>query len=192
MKYFRKILITSLMIVSLWQLYAQNVNVPLNLQVPIFVKLFQFERSLGTKNKPMITIAVLYLGTNRMSLNYKDEFVDLVKANSIKQISGKSISIISIDAATAINIENELQNKKVDILAIVPMRAYELNKISDICKNLKITTYTIVPEYLKKYNFSVTIDNLGEKPQININLNSAKREGADFSSQLLKISKILE
>ena len=50
------------MIVSIWQLYAQNVNVPLNLQVPIFVKLFQFERSLGTKNKPIITVAVLYLG----------------------------------------------------------------------------------------------------------------------------------
>ncbi len=187
-----KIVINILLILSFVQLTAQNVNVPLKLQVPIFVKIFQFDRSLANKNKSNITIAVIYLSTNRVSQNYKDEFIELLNSNSIKQISGKSISITAIDAVTTNNIENELLNKKVDILAIVPMRAYELNKLSEICKKLKITTYTIAPEYLKKYNFSVTIDNLGEKPQININLLSAKSEGADFSSQLLKISKIVE
>lgn len=187
-----KILINFLLILSFIQLNAQNVNVPLNLQVPIFVKIFQFERSLANNNKPKVNIAIIYLSTNRMSQNYKDEFVELLSNNSIKQIAGKSINIIDIDAVSVNNIENELLSKKVDILAIVPMRSYELSKLSDICKTLKITTFTIVPEYVKKYNFSVTIDNLGEKPQININLKSAKSEGADFSSQLLKISKIVE
>jgi hypothetical protein len=50
---------------------------------------------------------------------------------------------------------------------------------------------TGVPDYI--YNgISVGIDIKGEKPEILINLKSSKLEGADFSSQLLKISTIIE
>jgi hypothetical protein len=51
-------------------------------------------------------------------------------------------------------------------------------------------TFSGVPEYVEE-GISVGIDVKNNKPLIVINIKSAKLEGIDFNSQLLKIAKIL-
>ena len=54
----------------------------------------------------------------------------------------------------------------------------------------QISTLTGVSNFFSDNNVSVGFDLKNNKLQITINLESAKAEGADFSSRLLSISKI--
>jgi hypothetical protein len=77
------------------------------------------------------------------------------------------------------------------LIYVAPLRAYDVTKISNLSKKLKILTLTGVNEYID-FGLSITIGVKGDKPQIIINLPSAKAEGADFSSQLLKLATVIE
>jgi iron complex outermembrane receptor protein len=60
----------------------------------------------------------------------------------------------------------------------------------DVSRAKKIMTLTGVPDYVE-LGLSVAIGIKGRKPQITINLPAAKAEGINFSSQLLKLAKVI-
>lgn len=183
-------------ILSLWLILlaitvnAQEITVPIDQQVPIFAKIFQFDRSLTSKSKSKLVICIIFQSKNRESKNNKEAFVKSIYNNNIATIAGKKIEIIELDINSPNDINNVDKNNKIDILVITNLKYIELSVISEICKTLKIISYCLSPSVFEKYNFGISLDNLGDRPQININLKSVKREGADFSSQLLKLSKI--
>ena len=41
-------------------LHAEKINVPIEQQVPIFAKIFQFDRHLAINNKSKIVICIIY------------------------------------------------------------------------------------------------------------------------------------
>jgi len=113
-----------------------------------------------------------------------------LKNNSNTQLNKKKVLVREIDASLG-DIKSAIHSPKVDVLIITPLKAFDLNALSKFCKLHKILSFVLSPDYLKN-NFSVSLDILGEKPQIIINVEASKTEGANFSSQLLKLSKIYE
>lgn len=167
----------------------QDMAVPVDLQYELFLKIISFERSLLSENKDSLVIGILYQSRYSASRNTKDEFIKTMHDHPVKDIKGNPIEYVLIDVMSE-DVSESIIAKKINILYLTPVRALDIEKIAATCRNHKILSLSGVPEYCER-GLSVGIGQKGAKPEIIINLNAARLEGADFSSQLLKLAKIL-
>lgn len=180
-----------LFFVLLLNCYAQLVDVPINLQIPIFYKIFQYEKNLKNSKNNTVNIGIVYQEKYRISLNYKNECEKFINADRSIKIGGKEVNLYKIDISDASDLEYYNKKNKLDVIIITPLRSIDLQEISGTCKDNKIISFSLVPDYFYDYGFAITLENIGDKTQIDINLKSAKQEGADFSSKLLKLAKVI-
>jgi ABC-type uncharacterized transport system substrate-binding protein len=170
---------------------AQRNKVPVDLQLKVIPKIISLNKtfSLDTKDNPL-KIAVLYSSQQR---NSKQVFEDIEKnlKTSGLVVKGNLTKVSSFDISVNSDIGEYLRENKINVLYITPLRGLDVSKITGICKTESVLTISGVVEYLES-NVSVLLDIEDNKLQILINQKSAKGEGADFSSRLLRIAKIVE
>lgn len=170
--------------------WAQEMAVPMDVQFALFFKILTFDRNLKARVGDELVIGLVYQGGFRTSLNAKDEAVKVISKSSKDKIKDISIRQVSINIDDT-DLAGAVSKRKVDVLYITPLRAVGIDTITDISRAKRITTLTGVPEYVES-GLALGIGTKGEKPLIIINLPAAKAEGADFSSQLLKLAKVIE
>ncbi len=164
-------------------------SVPVSVQFPIFLKIFGFDRNLNRLGKK-INIYIIYQSNYRASLNTKNDIINTVNSQKLNYTGGLPISYIPVDISNE-NIDGFFEKNIPGIAYFCPLRAADIRNMTQLCKNKKMISMTGVTSYTKE-GVSLTIDRKGDKPEIVINLASAKSEGSDFSSQLLKLSTIID
>ncbi len=176
-----------------YELNAQTISVPVDIQMSLFGKILTFDKSLDSKiqNNKIINICILYQSKNRNSLNLRNEVLENISDKQIDKVIGGKINIQSFDIEDTESFEKYIKNKPIDIVIITSLKAVKIESIATLCQLNKIMSFSLIPEYIDD-GISVAIDIKGEKPQIVINLNSSQKEGVNFSSQLLKLSKIVK
>jgi hypothetical protein len=181
-----------ILLIFLWASapWAQEMAVPMNVQVPLFLKLLTFDRSLKDRVGEEIVIAVVYQGKFKTSLNAKDEFIRLMKESPVSSIDDISIRCISMELCTESELEKAIVKDSIDVLYVTPLRAVGIETIAGVSRERNITTLTGVIDYVES-GLSVGIGIKGDKAEIVINLPAAQSEGADYNSQLLKLARVL-
>jgi hypothetical protein len=172
-------------------LRAQKMPVPINTQVTLFSKILTFDRNLRSRAGKEINIGIVYQKNFRTSFDAQDRFITAMAENQIKEIDGISVHCLPVELNNVIDLTKIIQENNIDILYITPMRSFDLEKIIDHTKASQTLTITGVPEYVEA-GLAVGIGLKNDKPMIIINLTTSKAEGADFSSQLLKLAKVLQ
>jgi hypothetical protein len=179
-----------LLLCSLGQPSSETMGISASLQFQIFLKILRFEKNLPTRAGAEIVIAVLY------QEGYRDSFVamrDILKALSespdspVENIPVKSVAI-NIDKET--DIGEALTRHRALIIYVTPLRAFDIDTILSVSRLRKLITVTGVTDYVKK-GVSIGLGLKEGKPEILINLQAAKNEGSDFSSNLLKLARII-
>jgi hypothetical protein len=170
---------------------AQDMAVPMNVQVPLLLKILTFNRAQPLKTGDEVVIGIVYQGRFRTSLNAKDEFLKEMGSSSTMRLHHKPIRCLPIDLGDAGDLAGAMAGAHVDFFYVTPLRAVAMDIIAGVSHAKKIVTLTGVPDYVEA-GLAVGIDSKGEKPLIVINIKAAKAESADFSSQLLKLSKVIE
>lgn len=169
---------------------AQEMPVPSEEQLKILLNTLTFDRNLKERQGERLTIGIVYQGSYRNSLQAKDDLIEALKSVPIREIFSHSLHIVPIDLYL-IGLEEAVTSQDVDVLYVAPLKAYDIRKISQLSRQERVITFSGVPEYSEQ-GIAVTVGKKGDKAQIIINLSAAKAEGADFSSQLLKLAKIVE
>lgn len=180
-----------LLILFLFQtLFAQTVEVPVDIQFPIFLKILTFDRKLQQRGKNGLNMLIIYQKNFRSSYLIKEEIGKILTRLDINKIESIPIkySFIDIDET---NLHSALAKYNTNLIYICPLRGVPVESITKITREGGVLSFTGVPEYVES-GVSVGIELKGEKPHIMINLASAKAEQAEFSSQLLRVAKILE
>ena len=171
--------------------WAQDMPVPVKLQFSLLLKILTFDRNLKERVGDEITIGIIYQKRFRRSLKVKEELVTVMNESSIKKIEGIPFRCVSIDISRETDLAKAVSKNEIDILYITPLRALGIEAITSISRVEKIVTLTGVPGYVTS-GLAVGIGIKSEKPLIIINLTAAKAEGADFSSQLLKLARVIK
>lgn len=188
MKFFAIILLTSLITGTLW---CQEIQVPIEQQVPLLIKILSFDRNLRRNADKQIVFAILYQKKYRKSLDAKNDFEQAISKYSITKIDTLPIKLMAIDISEDSDLASIVNINRVNVIYLAPVKATNIGEITALSRSKQITTTTGVPEYVNA-GISVGIGTKSEKPQILINLNSARAEGINFNSQLLKLAKIIE
>jgi hypothetical protein len=168
---------------------AQEMPVPVNLQHALLMKVLAFDRNLISNVDGDIVIGIVHQRRFRASLNATNEFVT-ASENIPSKIRNLTVRYHLIDISNATDIKQEIVKHRLNVLYVAPLRAVDIEKISSVAQTQHILTLTGVLEYVEA-GLAVGIGLKGEKPEIVINLTAARAEGADFTAQLLGISRVI-
>lgn len=159
-------------------------------QFPLLLKILIFDRNLETKVGDEIVVGILYQERFRRSLSVKDDFINSTNNSTKKSVNNIPFRTVSIDIESN-DLETVVMSRKIDLFYVTPLRAFAMDKITNLSRSKRIMTLTGVPEYVEA-GVSVGIGLKGGRPNILINLEAAKAEGVDFSSRLLRLAQIIE
>ncbi len=171
--------------------WSQDIQVPVEQQAPLLIKILSFDRNLRRNADKQIVFAILYQKKFRKSLDVKTNFEQAISKYSLTKIDSLPIKIVAIDISEDSDLVSIVTINRVNVIYLAPVKATNIGDITTLSRMKQITTMTGVPDYVDA-GISVGVGAKGEKPQILINLNSARAEGINFNSQLLKLAKIIE
>lgn len=178
-----------LMIFSVNNIFSQKISVPIDVQLELVPKILTLNKNFTNLiKKPDIHIGIIFSSLVKSSASIKDKIMKYVSDKKIF-VRDKRLIFIPLDIAKIKDLQKQFQRDDLQSIYITPLRAYNIEIISKICKEEKIISFSSVSDYLKD-KISIGFELVNSKVKIAINISSAKEEGANFSSHLLKIAEI--
>uniref|UniRef100_A0A7C4YGR9 YfiR family protein n=1 Tax=candidate division WOR-3 bacterium TaxID=2052148 RepID=A0A7C4YGR9_UNCW3 len=160
-------------------------EVPIEVQIPLYFKIFSFDRNLKQRCPDTIKIGILYDPKKNESVKNKDEFIKVFNSLKDKTISGIPVQLTPISYG-----DSELI-KQVDIAYLsLSLSNKELTELLNLLNNWNIPSLGLGGKSAE-LGVVVSLSVFEGKPQIVINLPAAKRLGIDFSSRLLSLAKVI-
>lgn len=186
-----KILLAALLIIQLaGTASAVEMEVPIEIQIPLFLKILPFDRNLKNRVGDEIVLGIVYQEKFRKSLNVKTQLENFLEKSKENKIDDVPFRYVLINLSRLSEFKAILAREKVDIVYITPLRAIAVETLVSHCRSMGITSLTGVPAYCE-LGIAISIGTKGESPIIIINLPGARSEGADFSSRLLKLARVI-
>jgi hypothetical protein len=165
--------------------------VPVERQFLLLLKVVTFDRSLPARleSDDELVIGVVYQRKHRVSLRTRDELQRAARVSTIGDIDGTPIRIVDIETEDGAGLEEAIQKSRADILYVAPLRLVEPSAIAAITRDLRVMTYTGIPEYVNE-GIAVGIGLRNSRPRILVNLPACEEEGVDFSSRFLQLAEV--
>jgi len=171
---------------------AQKMAAPAEVQVPLLFKILTFDRRLATRPPgDVLVIAVVFQTGYRASLVARNQIVDALKAMEDSTISGHPVRWVAVEWIDEEQVRLALIRERTDVVYVTPLRGVELHPLVRTARAAGMTTFTGVPLYVEQ-GVALSIGIVRERPQIIVNLAAARAEGSDFTSQLLRLCKVIE
>lgn len=166
---------------------AQNMEVPVSIQLPLFLKVMTFDRNLEKRAGKKLVLAVAYQKAHRASARARDEAVRALAG--VTQVGPFALEVISIDLDKE-HLATALDDHRVSFLYVTPLRAIDLGDVVTAARAAGVSTVTGVPGYVVD-GLSVGVRLQADRPKLIINLEAAKLEGSDFTAELLKLVQLI-
>jgi hypothetical protein len=166
-------------------------DVPMDVQIPLFSKILTYDRTLSSRTGGHIVLCILYQGSFKGSYSAKDNFLKTISTSQLIILGGVPFNIALIDLDVTTDINHTFHSLNANVAYITPLRAYDIDMILEPARDNKIITLTGVSAYAD-LGVSVAIGTQNQRPQILINLPSARAEGAEFNSNFLKLVRVLQ
>lgn len=178
-----------LLILAANDVFCQKINVPVDIQLELLPKILTLDKNFSKlTEKQDIHIGIIFSSLVKSSSVVKNEIMKYVSNKKIT-VGNKQLKFIPIDISLLKDLQKQFYKYDLESIYITPLRAYNIETISKICKKEKIISFSSVSDYLNN-KISVGFDLVNSKVKIAINISSAEAEGANFSSHLLKIAEI--
>ena len=149
-------------LLSVWTSVSWGQGMPVPLQYQLFVKILHFDRGLTARVGDELTLGIVYQSLYKRSQNTKHALVGAMEASRPNAIKGVPIVAALIDLAQDGSLRNAVVEQAIDALYVAPVRAYDLDFLTQVCREHGITTWTGVPEYCQN-GVSVGFDARGGK-----------------------------
>ncbi|HEY7637588.1 MAG TPA: YfiR/HmsC family protein [Gemmatimonadales bacterium] len=186
-----------LLILPLWaglrvpQAMAQGMATPVEVQVPLMLKILNFDRSLRVDVQRTLVVGVLYQAGYRTSAQIAEQVRHTLLEQREQGVGTWALRVVPINLDETGDLDTVLVQQRVTVLYVSPLRAVSLRKISGAARAKQITTLTGVPDYVED-GLAIGIDLQDERPQIIMNLAASRAEGADFTAQLLQLARLVD
>lgn len=184
-------LVLGLTLTLVWPAQADEITVPVAVQVPLLLKVLKYERGFPARLGDELVLGVAYQERYRASFNARNEFRQAVDAEDAERLFRVPYRIVDIALGDPAALAEAIERAAVDVLYVAPLRAVAVEDVAAAIRGLGVVTFAAVPEYVVK-GLVVGVTARRNRPSLLINLSVAKEEGFDFSSQLLSIAQIVD
>lgn len=167
---------------------AQQMEVPLQVQIPILLKVISFDRQLRVRAPQDVVIGVAMQSGNRASVTASDEVVRLLSEPGTN-VDGIPVRVVVIDLDRQ-STTGMLAHTRMTHLYVTPIRAVNIRELAQLARAARVTTMTGVAEHLDR-GLSIGVGLRGGRPRILVNVSASRAEGADLSAELLKLAELV-
>ena len=187
----RLMLVSLLASVPAW-VEAQEMDAPADVQIPLLYKILSFDRRLGDRAPGNdIVIAVVFQTGYRGSVVARDQVTEALTRMDTTTIAGHPVHWVAVELTDVESLKLSLTRNRVDVIYVTPLRGVELDPLKMTARAAGVTTFTGVPRYVER-GLALGVGIVRERPEIIVNLAAARAEGSDFTSQLLRVCKVLD
>ena len=164
--------------------------VPANVQVSLLFKALTFERNLVERSGGELIIGVVYVPGDRLSERAKDAIAETLREAATKTVKKLPIRSVMLPYTSAADLEQAVKAERVGVLYVTPGNSGHLDTVLKVSQARRIITVTGVPEYVKR-GVALGVGRGQDQNELIINLRSARSEGSDFDSRLLRTAIVL-
>lgn len=190
MKFCYKNIIILIILICTQSIFGQRNKVPVDVQIKVIPKILSLNKTFLNNKVDNLNSMIIYSNEQRNSKQVFDDFNNSLKEKKII-VNSRILKILSFDIKKLKGLRKYIKDNHIKVLYITPIRGVDISSITKICREEDVLTITGVDEY-KENMVSVILGLNKSKLQIMINQKSAKSEGANFSSRLLKIATLIE
>lgn len=169
---------------------AEDMEVPVDLQLNIFAKVLRFDRSLSDRPSEELVLGVLYQSRVRDSDLAKDQIVDLVRKAGLT-VQDRPVKVVPLTAETPADLDKALEDSGIEVLYVGPLRAFNASRFAEVTRAHSVLTLTGVPQFVED-GLSIGVGLVADRPEIIINVDAARLEGADLQARLLQLARIVQ
>lgn len=169
---------------------TREVPVPGRLQAELFVKILSYDRRLPERAGKDVVLGVLVQRRYRASLEAADELVAGIAELGEPSASEPRLHPVLVELDTGADLGELLDELGVEVLYVTPLRAVGIQEVVAAAQRRGVRTLTGVPGYVRE-GIAIGLAVRGERPEILVNLPSARAEGAELSSQLLGMARVI-
>ncbi len=170
----------------------QEMPAPVDTQIRLLSRILQFDRRFPDGFGDEVVVGVLYQSRFRASLDAMTAAVAALQREQSGGLpGGLSLRFLTLDLDGGVSLLDELADGRIDVLYVAPLRAVDVEALSQICRRSGVLTFTGVPEFVSR-GLAVGIGSRRGRPEILINREAAEAEGAFFSSELLALARIVD
>lgn len=164
-------------------------------ELQLLKKLLVFERNWKASTEEVLVVGILYQKSSQISSWALEDWLNLQQSLSPEEFSVEKARLViqPIDLDSAQPLEKNLSEFKIRLLYLTPLELTRkpglVPTVIKTCEKLGIGTLTAVPEYLEA---GVALGFVWQKDryQIFINLEAARAQHLNFSSQFLKLTTV--
>jgi hypothetical protein len=168
---------------------AQDMSVPIEVQVPLLLKILTFDRTLAANAHDSLVVGVVFQSHYRTSAGVADEVCRILAAAARNPNAARALRVVTIDLDESGYLGATLLREGVQALYVTPLRAVATSAVTAATRERQVLSLTGVARYVEE-GLAVGLDANGGRPQIVINLAASKAEGAAFAGQLLKLARL--
>lgn len=169
-------------------LSAQEMDVPMRVQMPILLKVISFDRRLHARAPRDVVIGVVMQRGNRASVVAHDQAVEVLTAPGTS-VDGIPVRVVTFDLDRQ-SVQDILDNTVLTHLYVTPLRAIDIGELASLARAAQVTTMTGVSEHLDR-GLSIGVGLRAGRPRILVNVNASRAEGAELSAELLKLAELV-
>lgn len=182
--------IVSLILSAFALLAGQGNDLPPDLQVKLLLKILTFDRNLEERADSVVAVGIVYNEESEASKKARLDFSAALEDYSEKKVKGLPVTHVSLEYSSWSDLSAKIRDYSVSVLYITPGNSDNLKGVLKASRAQRALTACGVVGYVEE-GISVGMVLKGKNPQILVNLPSAKAEGCNFSSQLLKLARVI-
>jgi len=170
-------------------LHAQSGLSP-QVEAQLLLRVLAYDRSLDQRPGDNVVVAILYDATNGTSNRARAGIVRAFRATPIQMIGSKNLKFLEVNVADA-NLVGTLRQESVVAAYITDGLENRLPALLDAAQSAHVTTLSGNMRYAWR-GVAAAVDTVAGRPQIYVNLSSARASGADFPATLLKLATVIK
>jgi hypothetical protein len=125
---------------------AQEMEIPIAVQIPLFFKVISFDRQLHSRGKTEYVVAVAFQSGSRVSVLARDEAVHAVEA-AHETIAGLPVRVLTIDLDHE-SLGDALKDRQAALLYVTPLRGVDVAALAATAAASGVTAVSGVPRYI--------------------------------------------
>jgi hypothetical protein len=164
----------------------QSTDVPLDVQVPAFLKALGYDRNLQI-NDGALVVGVVFDPVDRASLSTKDRVLEIQKELTRLRVKGQKVVFVPVPYERG-DTDSEIG---AHVLVVAPLPPDAVATLARRGETERVLTIATVPEDVER-GLAMGMELNGARPRFVVNLSAAMGAGASFESSFLSLCRIVE